>query len=66
MGLDVGSMKSGGTAVRLFLSRNSCTGKGAMLGYFPVHFDTHLLYMLQHISVRGGGYYTTGHEIPES
>jgi hypothetical protein len=32
-------MKSGGTAVRLFLSRNSCTVNGALLGYFPVHFD---------------------------
>jgi hypothetical protein len=39
VGLVLGSMKSGGTAVRLFLSRNSCTDKQAMLGYFPVHFD---------------------------
>jgi len=39
MGLDLGNMKSGGTAIRLFLSRNSCTHKGTMLGYFPVHFD---------------------------
>jgi len=65
MGLDLGSMKSGGTASGCICQEIPVQTKEQCWATSQYILITYLLYMMQHISVRGIGYHTTSHEIPE-